>query len=114
MENYKQLVLQLRNTVSVSKRQMLDAAADAIMTLLAEKEQLKAERDAALDDLKTLVRFQDPCEVCGVERNTEACEEAGWDCDDCKAVGTCDCVDCGVGSHFKWRGISPGYNTNMQ
>ena len=45
---------------------------------------------------------------------TEACKEAGWDCDDCNAVGTCDCVDCGVGSHFKWRGISPGYNTNMQ
>ncbi len=59
---YKHLIHKLRTTRSVSKRQMLDDAADAIERLAAERDeevahadQLLDERDAAIKSLEGLL-----------------------------------------------------------
>ena len=68
-----------------------------------EMERLKNKLDAALEDMKTLVRYQDSCEICKVERDTAACEESGYCCDGCKSKSHCTCGNCGCGDNFEWR-----------
>lgn len=48
MEDYKKLVEQLRSTVSVSKRKMLDDAADAIEYLQAEFDNVAVQAEKSL------------------------------------------------------------------
>ena len=91
----RKLVKQLRSTVSVSKRKMLDAAANTIEKLLAEV----AEFDAAVAELKEL---DVDCLVCDHNHRTAPCEGTDYLCDDCPFE--CPCKGCKNNSKWAWHG----------
>lgn len=116
--DYKKLVDQLRATVSVSKRQMLDDAADAIEQLSAELEaehdrflryaDYSVERDKMIEQLKKdLLKAVDyiGCEFCIRNIGLDTYED--YLCDECHKPG-CICRDCVKGSKWEWRGIVEG------
>lgn len=115
--DYKELVAKLRATVSVSKRQMLDAAADAIELLsreLADERHrfekyadYSIQRDKMIEQLKKdllSADFNGGCEFCKRALEPIPCEGADYFCDDCPHHG-CGCKDCVKGSKWEWRGI---------
>lgn len=117
MNDYKELTAKLRATVSVSKRQMLDAAADTIERLtreLAEEHDrflryadYSVERDKMIEQLKKDLLEADSnggCEFCSHIREPIPCEGADYLCNDCPHHG-CYCRDCVWGSKWEWRGI---------
>ena len=85
--DYKELIAKLRATKSVSKRQMLDAAADTIEQLLAD--------------------LRGKCSCCVNYGSFLRClESEDWiveECEDCDQ--DCQCKSCEKGSKWEWRGI---------
>lgn len=89
MQNYKELVAKLRATKSVSKRQMLDAAADAIEQLM--------------EDLRQSGRHE-PCDYCSKNRTWVPYCAQDVICDVCQN-SECPCHDCRDFSKWEWRGV---------
>lgn len=73
--------------------------------LADEKKQLERERNAAVDDLKSL----HTCETCRYEifagsPRKYTCQIEDFDCDECSEKG-CPCMFCRRGSNWEWRGV---------
>ena len=68
--------------------------------LQAELEQAKAERDAAIKDL----RHNDNCDICIGSKN----EPEGCDCECLNCQLDCRCRDCRNESKWQWRGVKEG------
>lgn len=70
---------------------------------LAELEQVKRERDAALNDLK-IADFWGNCQFCKyVGDHDAACETNDYLCCDCQEP-TCACKTCANATGWEWRG----------
>lgn len=89
MEDYKKLVEQLRSTVSVSKRRMLDAAADMI--------------EAMEDEIK---RLDTDCCACRHNQTRPQCDDVIGLCYECPF--DCPCSTCRDNSNWEWRGPAAG------
>lgn len=78
---------------------LFTAAAKAIESLAAELEQVKRERDAAVEDLKGL------CDICA---HFKTCD-GPW-CGDCDSFDECKspCRTCLAESNWQWRGVKEG------
>lgn len=115
---YGDLVAKLRGTVSESKRQMLDDAADAIESLKAELEDERYRHDRYVDyavkrdgmfdrlmeDLKEVGRSGEMCEVCRHGKEPLICESADYMCDTCPHEA-CVCHSCRDYDKWLWRGM---------
>ena len=82
----KELIDKLRSTQSVSKRALLDEAADVIEALLA--------------DLKNIAY---DCACCVHAGKTRPCENTDYMCVECPFE--CVCKTCRDNSNWEWRGI---------
>ena len=85
-----ELISNLRNTESRSKRALLDEAADKLDALRAEIDRLRKENKAIVDDYMALM--QDV-------RNLDSCEICGWHDSDGRCHRQHDLKNC-----FGWRG----------
>lgn len=94
--DYNKLIEQLRSTVSRSKRELLDNAADAIGTLMVE-------RDAALGFIKSYCG----CEQCIHGQMPHPDCEDGCDCEYCTSK-TCVCCQCRDMDKWEWCGLQEG------
>lgn len=90
MMDYNKLIEQLRSTVSRSKRELLDNAAAAIETLMAELEALKED-----------VKCSSLCDSC---KHNNCIPKCNLDCIACPHAGECPCVNCFDESCWEWRG----------
>lgn len=123
-EEHSALVRQLRSTVSVSKRKMLDEAADTIEQLhrLLEEEHQRflryadysVERDRMIDQLKKDLMEADEtggCLFCRYAHEPMPCEielTEYYDCNQCPHE-ECMCRSCrGDSRNWEWRGIVEG------
>lgn len=80
-------------------------AADLIESLAAELEQVKRERDAAVEDLRDADRID--CEHCASYDDAateERCGGADYLCDKCTRTD-CPCRTCRDCSNWTWRGV---------
>lgn len=112
-ERYGDLVAKLRGTVSESKRQMLDDAADAIENLeaeLAEAERRAKDRDGLfarlIDDLKLVAKEGGtPCGLCRWAYAPLPCRDGpDYPCEKC-IHGGCVCHSCRDYDKWLWRGM---------
>ncbi len=117
---HKQLVEKLRNTVSVSKREMLDQAAAAIEQLskaVAEEHErfvryadYSVQRDRMIEQLKKDLLQADEtggCIFCLHALEPMPCEaepEADYICNECPH-NQCLCGSCRGSKNWEWRGI---------
>ena len=69
-----------------------------LMDIKAENARLRAERDAAVEDIK----HRDNCDVCAFAKYDDGCDESDFDCAACKKK--CPCATCRYESNWKWRG----------
>lgn len=108
-----ELVRKLRGTVSESKRQMLDDAADAIESLkaeLAEAERRAKDRDGLfdrlIDDLKLVAKEGGtPCGLCRWAYAPLPCRDGpDYPCEKC-IHGGCVCHSCRDYDKWLWRGM---------
>ena len=108
-----ELVRKLRGTVSESKRQMLDDAADAIERLaaeLAEAERRAKDRgglfDRLIDDLKLVAKEGGtPCGLCRWAYAPLPCKDGpDYPCEKC-IRGGCVCHSCRDYDKWLWRGM---------
>ena len=112
-ERHDELVRKLRGTVSESKRQMLDDAADAIESLeaeLAEAERRAKDRDGLfarlIDDLKLVAKEGGtPCGLCRWAYAPLPCRDGpDYPCGKC-IHGGCVCHSCRDYDKWLWRGM---------
>ena len=89
MMDYNKLIEQLRSTESRSKREMLDDAAAAIETLMAERDIMK--------------RYLD-CEQCIHGQTPHPDCRDGCDCEYCTSK-TCVCCQCRDMDKWEWIGF---------
>ena len=110
---HDELVRRLRGTVSESKRQMLDDAADAIENLeaeLAEAERRAKDRDGLfarlIDDLKLVAKEGGtPCGLCRWAYAPLPCRDGpDYPCEKC-IHGGCVCHSCRDYDKWLWRGM---------
>lgn len=73
--------------------ELSDLAADLIESLSEELEQVKRERDAAVEDLRKVCRAVRVC-FCCKSREAEYVSN--------------DCMDCINGCNWQWRGVKDG------
>ena len=95
------------NSMCVYDECTFDACKYALLDdAIAYIEQLEAERDAAIADIKESDVLHE-CEHCAHRRMTqeeeEACERNGFECMKCAAE--CKCKSCRNGSNWEWRGV---------
>lgn len=76
---------------------LFTAAAKVIESLAAELEQIKRERDAAVEQVKVL----GACAYC---KHDSFCSHTIPDCMNCKNE-RCPCYVCGHQSQWQWRGV---------
>lgn len=76
--------------------ELSDLAADLIESLSAELEQVKRERDAAVEDLRKVCLATEVC-FCCKSRNTDYTEYVSN-----------DCMDCIKHCNWQWRGVKEG------
>lgn len=72
---------------------MRNKAADLIESLAAELEQVKRERDAAIEDLETMGEYRPYCDVC-LYKDSDATNEP------CRS-----CCEGYLVSNWQWRGV---------
>ena len=92
---YDDLIKQLRETPSRSKRELLDKAADAI-------EELEQKFNSLLADTKQLADDMDECRICAHDATAVLCVAWHLDCRTC--TSDCVCKDCDRGEKWEWRG----------
>ena len=92
MMDYNKLIEQLRSTESRSKRAMLNAAAAAIETLMAER-----------DDVLDFIKYYFMCEKCihGQTPHPDCRDDS--DCGYCTSK-TCVCCQCRDMDKWEWCG----------
>lgn len=92
---YDDLIKQLRETPSRSKRELLDKAAQVI-------EELERKFNALMADMSRVLKDEDWCAICAHGQTPALCETEDVSCFACPA--DCICKDCNGDSHWEWRG----------
>lgn len=95
-ERISELLNMLRDESNCNVLDCLDEASDLIESLAAELEQVKRERDAAVEDLKK--NSYTPCATCGKRIDNKSCTEFG-------ERMPCDMINIFRCEMYEWRGV---------
>lgn len=103
-------VSRLKSLIGEKGQELWSAENQRADKLQTELEQVKRERDAAVDDLTAIGKDDEVCLYCihnlDAGENGEKCLETDFNCKECNAV--CGCRNCQYNSNWQWRGLQGG------